>query len=444
MTRLFVNLLACALGVATVPPTAAPMDSNSSPAPTSAAETVHAPDASPNASTPTAQEDTNDAADDSIDEDVAPQTAQLAPPDPAEKKALEDRLQALEGAGLSDEDKKKAVDFYQQAIKSIAVAAQQIEAAHGFGQLLLKTREGKYSTAAYAEKLAKPLPPHEPVAGLPLVEIEKRAEAAEASLAHCRQQLAAMIAEPKRRSQRMAEFPGQVAEAQQRLKQATDDLAALGSEDAADLVTAAHCAALTYLRTECKATLYALESEQQLYEQTGDWVTTRRDYYARYVPHKEKRLADLRDIIKSLREREAQEQARLAAAAADLERPKAIRKLADDNKRLADDRAELQSRLDEVKRRLDATRQQVAQLTDEFERARKQADMLSSLGGELLRDQQARLPDARALRRSKVQRDSLRSDVLLHLYDLYDESLEACQPRRGDRRDRGEHRRNQR
>ncbi len=350
----------------------------------------------------------------------------LEPPAPADRKALEERLQSLENAGLSDEDNKRAVEFYQQALKSFDVATQQIEAARQFEAELERTKTGEQSTTCTAAKLAAPLRPYVDVAGEALADVEKRAEKVESELAGYREDLAAMIAEPKRRSQRMAELPAQIGDAQQKLKQTTDELAATGGENSADLVATARRSALEFRQNELQATLNALQCEQRLYEQGGEWVTVRRDYFARYVPYKEKRLAQLREVINRLREQEALEQARVAAAAAEVERPEAIRQLATDNKQLADERASVAARMAAITDELDAMKAELTRLTQQYARAQEQAGELSSLGGQLLREQQARLPNARALRRKSAHRESIRSDVLLHIYDLNDQSSDLA------------------
>jgi potassium efflux system protein len=414
MMRRFVLLLASALA----PIAAAPsLRAQESQRPTESASPAH-PD--PVLASAAESETSGD-----HDETPEPEPA-LTPPDPAERKALEDRLQALDGAGLSADDKQHAVEFYQQALQSFDAATQQLEAAAKFAAELERTKTGKQSTEATAAKLAAALPPYEDVTGESLADIEKRAEVAETALAGYREELAAMIAEPKRRSQRITELPKQIDDAQQKLQQATDALAALGGEDSADVVASAHRSALMMSLIELKATLHAFANEQQLYEQSGDWMAVRRDYFARYVPHKEKRLAQLREIINQLRASEAAERARLAAAAAEVERPRAVRELADANKQLADDGADVTGRMTDVTGRLDAVRTETTRLTKQFNRAQEQAGELSSLGGQLLRDQQAKLPDARAMRRNSAQRESELSDVLLRLYDLNDQRAELA------------------
>ena len=163
--------------------------------------------------------------------------------------------------------------------------------------------------------LAKPLPPYEDVAGEPLAKVESRAAKVEAELSKYRQDLAEMEAAPKCRSQRMAELPKQSPMSSRSSSKSTDELTALGSEDMADVAMARpprHADAIRGglpgdARTHC-------DREQRLYEQSGEWVKIRRDYFARYVPHKEKRLAQLRAAHQPRREDAAQQQARLAAA----------------------------------------------------------------------------------------------------------------------------------
>lgn len=355
---------------------------------------------------------------------------ELAPPDAAEKKSLEERLAALATSGLNDDDKKKATELYQQALNSFDVATQQVKAAQGFANELSDTMEGKDSTASYAARLAKPLITYDEVATLPLADIEKRAANAESWLAFYREQLAKMIAEPKRRSQRMAEIPKQIAEAQRTLKAASESLEDLENEDAADLVAAARRAALQWSQIECKATLAALDREQVLYQKSGEWVTVCRDYYARYVPYKEKRLAFYREVINRLREQETQEQARIAAAAAaeavEVNRPKQIIELANGNKRLADERTELVAAMTAVRQQLDSTRATRASLEAQKKSAEQRAEKLSNAAGQLLRDQQAKLPNISDLERDYSQREPLLSEVQLRLYSLQDDSAELA------------------
>ena len=391
-------------------------DAPTPPTSTASAETNAPPDAPAEAADAPA----------SAGETEAPATRALEPPDPARRQALEARLKALDDAGLSDEDKKRAVELYQQAIKSFDVAAQQIEAARKFEAELERTQTGTQSTTETAAKLAAPLLPYEDVTGETLAQVEKRAELLEASLAAYREELAAMLAAPKRRSQRMAELPKQISETQHKLKQADEELASLASEDAADAVAAARRCGLEFRQIELTATLYALQSEQKLYEQSSDWATVRRDYFARYVPYKEKRLAQLRDVINRLREQEAQQEARLAAAAAEIERPKAIRDLAVDNKELAEERSTVAERMAAITDERDAAKTEYTTLSQKFASSQQQAGELSYLGGQLLRDQQVKLPNVSALRRQRAAREATHSEMLLRIYDLYDQSSELA------------------
>jgi potassium-dependent mechanosensitive channel len=398
------------------------LDANASPDDTAATATEAAPLAtSLPPETPAEAEDRPESAG---ERESADRT--LEPPDPTRRQAIEERVKSLDDAGLPEDDKKRALEFYQQAIKSFDVATQQIEAARNFKAELERTRTGKQSTDATAAKLAAAPLPYEDVSGEALAQVEKRAELLETSLAQYREELAAMLAAPKRRSQRMAELPKQISEAQQKLKQAEEDLAALASEDAADAVAAARRSCLELRQTELTATLYALQAEQTLYEQSSDWVTVRRDYFARYVPYKEKRLAQLRDVINRLREQEAQEEARLAAAAAEIERPKAIRDLAIDNKDLAEERSAVAARMAAITDDRDAAKTEYTTLSQKFASSQQQAGELSYLGGQLLRDQQAKLPNVSALRRQRAARESTHSDLLLRIYDLYDQSSELA------------------
>jgi potassium efflux system protein len=353
----------------------------------------------------------------------------LVAPDPAKRKSLEDRLAALESAGLAEDAKQKATELYRQAIASFDVATQQIDIAETFEADLARIEAGDQSTQAYAEKLARPLPPYDDVSGESVEEIEKRAARLETNLAYYRDELAKMIAEPKKRSQRMAELPKQIADANERLKAASEELASLDADDAADAVAAARRQTLTYAKIEFEATLRALRCEQRLYKKGADWVATRRDYYARYVPHKEKRLDQLHEIINRVREEAAQEQARLASAAADAveaTRPKEILALANVNKALADELVTISESLSAATQDHAKAQTTILTLSEQFDRARLRAQEISSADGQLLRDQQSKLPDLRILQRRHATREPLLSELQLRAFDLYDQSSELA------------------
>jgi potassium efflux system protein len=346
--------------------------------------------------------------------------------DPKTKTDLQDRLKALDAAGLPAEDKQKATEFYQQAIEAFDLASQQIEAAKALQTQLDELPE---QLLEYQTKLANGPPPYEDVSGETLDQIAQRSKKAEESVAHCKAELAALNAEPKRRSQRMSELPKQIAEAQLKLKQVLEQASGLGKEEAGNVVAGARSAALQQSELACKATLQALEREQRVYQQGAELIKLRQDYYARYVPHKEKRLVQLRGIINQLnkrREVEAQEQAReaaeIAAEVAVVVRPKAVTDLANENKELAERRAQLRGDITAITKQKDFTKNDLQSLKDQHEAAQKQVslDELSSLSGRILRDQQAKLPNLRTLRRQNLRHEAERSDVLLMIYELND------------------------
>ncbi|RIK79347.1 MAG: hypothetical protein DCC67_10685 [Planctomycetota bacterium] len=356
-------------------------------------------------------------------DDRAPDDA-LQLQSPEIKSELEQRLKALDNAGLTAEDKQKAAELYQQAIEAFDVANQQIETARSFQKQLDELPAG---IREYTEKLNRPLKPNEDVSGLPLAEVEKRAAKVEASVAWCREQLALMKAEPKRRSQRMAELPQQIADAQAKLKDIADQLSTLGAEDVGNVLAVARRAALVQGEAAQRATLQALECEQRLYQEGAELIRLRRDYYARYVPHIEKRLAQRRAEINRRREAEARQQAQDAAqAASDKNRTGETIELAVENKLLAERRTEIVAGITTLSKQLDDARKRLEKLRADFSRAQEQAqvDELAEVIGSMLRQQQASLPNLRELKRSKMMRESERSRIQLEKYDLYDKQAE--------------------
>ena len=370
-----------------------------------------------------------DATADASDEEKKAPEDQLLALDPKTKEDLEQRLKSLDAAGLSEDEKAKAVAYYQQAIESFDVALQQIAAAQGYQKQLDAL---PVETESYSARLAKPLPPYEDVSGEPLAKVEGRGTTTETALAKYRVDLAAMIAEPKRRAQRMSELPKQIADTQQRLKQVDGEIESLGGEEVSDIVTISRRAALTQAKASLVATGQALNREQRLYQDGAQLIKLRRDYFARYVPHKEKRLAMLTEEINRRREEEAASQAAVAVAVAEAAtakaRPQAISTLATENKELAELRTNVVADMNAASKQAKAVESELRALETQFNKAEEQdkVDELSAVNGQLLREQQSKLPSLRALRRNSALREAERATVLLQIYDLSDQQSELA------------------
>lgn len=394
--------------------------SNETPPPVAAIETATPPQvddkSTPVVSAPVAAEE----------EEKQPE-GNLLQLDPKAKEDLEQRLKSVDAAALGDEAKAKAIALYQQAVESFDVAQQQLAAAQGFQKQL---EELPVETEKYALRLAKPLPPYEDVSGEPLSQVEARATKLETMLAQYRQDLASMIAEPKRRAQRMSELPKQLADAQQRLKHAQNELDALGGEEVSDVLGIARRAMLTQTRISLVATGQALDREHRYYQESARLIKLRRDYYARYVPHKEKRLAMLSDEINRRREDEAASQAAAAVAVADAarSRPEVITRLAVEIKELTKQRTEVVAKMNLARKTASVVESKLRALKEKYEKAEEQdkVDELSAVNGQLLREQQTKLPNLRLLRRSSAQRDGERAAVMLQIYSLSDQQSELA------------------
>lgn len=425
---------------AAVPP-ALPADA---PAPTPTAPVARPGDASAEAPAPAADAAPPKSETTAVADDDATSESSLVALSDSIKLDLEQQLKSLEGAGLGEADKQQAIKFYQQAIESFNVANQQLAAARKFeDDIKLITAPEQVEDAAdglkndrphplqyYEVRLARPLPPHKSLEDLSLAEVEKAAATLERSLKSYTEQLAELESEPKRRSTRLAALPKEIAEYRQKAKQAADDLGAVANEDVKDAVALARRAALTLAKQRFDATVQALEREQRLYQQGGDFIKVKRDYFARYVPHKEKRRVQLREEINERREREAQqevddaaEQARQVAKAGNANRPKVLVRLAEENELLAKRRAQIVADNTRVTQEALTANERLASLKKRFESAQEQVQIaeLSDFNGELLRKEQADLPKLNELRRRGVERRAESVDVLIEQYALNDQ-----------------------
>ncbi len=178
------------------------------------------------------------------------------------------------------------------------------------------------------------------------------------------------------------------------------------------------------------ATVQALEREQRLYQQGGDFIKIKRDYFVRYVPFKEKRFIQLREEINERREREAKQeadnaakQARRIAEGATANRPKVLARLADENEALAKRRAQVVADNTRVSQEALAANERLASLRKRYKNAQDQVQIaeLSDFNGELLRKEQADLPKLYELRRRGVDRRAERIDAQVVIYSLNDQ-----------------------
>lgn len=344
--------------------------------------------------------------------------------DPQVRVDLESRLKSLDGAGLAADEQQAAAAHYQEALKSFDIAKQQTLAAQRFQQKLDSLPEDVREQTKLLEKRK----PYDDVSGLPLAKVEETANNVASWVNIYREQLAEIEAEPKRRAQRLAELPKQISDAQRRLTEATEQLTSLGSEDVTNTVAVARRAALGQRVQALQATLDALEREQRLYQQGGEWVKLRRDFLASYVPYKEKRLAQLRQEINARRRADAEQQARRAAEVAASLQTGALKELAEHNKQLAERRQLVVAETATITKQLDDVNSRLNRLRTQFDRAQDQVtpDELSYYSGQLLRQQQAQLPNIHTLKRENAARRSVLSDALVSIFELNDQRSELA------------------
>jgi translation initiation factor 2 beta subunit (eIF-2beta)/eIF-5 len=334
-----------------------------------------------------------------VPESTTSETELLTPEKSQERQAeIKQKLAALESSGLSEEDRKKAAEFYQKALNALASVEEYR------GQLALHQRESaEYNEELkqYEEKLAN-LTNTEPVinpeADLTKLQQDLAAQdqvvqSAQADLDRSEQQL-------KNRQARLADIPQQTVERQQELEKVTTQFEAAAAKDATDVLAGAERDYLWARAEALKMSLAEMAEQRQYFTMSPDLAQVRRDFRAKYLTQQQKQLAALRQALDDKRIAEAEAQADEAARTAAVERPAAIAELANSNKVLADEQARIAEKNADLTKEDATIKKQQQELADEFDWSRNRVDQAGSTEvGQELRRQQELLPDLSAIAR---------------------------------------------
>ena len=352
-------------------------------------------------------------------DEVTPLVDPLAGPSEAVKADLEARLKSLDESPLTDDAKKSIREQLQQALVSYAAAVEQAKSARDLRKRL-DVLPAEQQNAA--QRLAKTLLPSEDVSQETIAQIEGHLSRADQWLAQYRESLKDAQSWLDGRTRRVAELPAQIAALRQQLVEMDKPASIETAADAADLAAFAKRTSAELRRQAAEATIRTLELEQRYNQEAVQLYQLGRDHWIRKISQREKRVAELRDILNRRREaaaQVAQAEARQTAAAA-AQRPALIADLAQANAQLAERRTQIVARHKDATQLEAVANEQRDALKTEFDRAQQQDQLkeLSDATGQLLRQQQAKLPNLRELKRRRIRRDSERSAIQLQQYDL--------------------------
>jgi potassium efflux system protein len=311
---------------------------------------------------------------------------------------IKQKLAALETSGLSEEDRKKAAEFYQKALNALASLEEYR------GQYELHRRESADYNAdlkRWEEKLANlattesTIDSRDDLAKLQqdLAAQDQIVQAARADLDKSEQQL-------KNRQARLADIPQQTVERQQELEKVTADFEVAAGKDATDVLAGAERDYLWARAEALKMSLAEMAEQRQYFTMSPDLAQVRRDYRAKNLAQQEKVLAALRQVVDAKRIAEAEKQASEAAETAAVERPAAIAELAKSNVTLAEEQARIAARSAALNEEKAAIEEQLKDLSAAFDRSKERVAQAGSTEvGQDLRRRQEMLPDLSAISR---------------------------------------------
>ena len=338
---------------------------------------------------------------------------------------IQERLAALEGAGLNESDKRDATESYQAALSAINLYTEKHdEVTHYEGLIAQYPQDLEEFT-----KLLSTLPPEVPDVddGRSIADLEKELALQEQALKKLRDDLDKSNSQSKARSDWLANLPNELDSTQLELEKVRQQIEELLSIAATGIPSEARRIALETRRAALEMALNAIERKREYFTSSPDLVQIRRDYRAKKVAQDEKYLEALRAVIIEQRRAEANQQASATASAAAVERPEAIAALATANAALAKDSAEVVGKIAALTDELTATKALLEEVREakKLSEERVAAAGLTEASGQQLRQQLELLPNTRGIARRISRREADRADATYSKYRLVDQRNEV-------------------
>ena len=346
---------------------------------------------------------------------------------------LQARIGQLEGAkDLEDATRQQLKETYEAALAQVRLAIERAASIAQFKQDRAEAPELLQEIRSELDQLpAEPKP--EVPDGASLQEMEQRLAQSEADLAEAKKNASELDARLKRRAERRAAMPQQVAEAKQRLNGVAQELGTAPSAEEPRAMALAKRVLLQARHSAVEKEIELYNEELLYYEATRDLLLARRDRAAREVSRGEKLVTAWQQIVNQGRRAEAEkaaqkaQQARREAAQAH----PAVRELAEGNAQLAERRTGpdgLAARIERVSAQLKALNEKREELEQQFEAVEKKVGAvgLTKAVGLLLQRRRAELPDVRAHRRSIRLRQSEIAQAQFELIELEEQGSQLA------------------
>ncbi len=340
---------------------------------------------------------------------------------------IQQRLSQTEQDSSVEEGlKTRLLDLYRQALGDLQRAADWAKKA---GEFETVKQEAPKNLKDIRDELTKPLAPATPEvpADASLQRLEQLLAQKEAELKTARDNIASLDQERKRRADRRAEVPTNIAAAKQRLDEISHEPEVPPSAEEPPQVRSAKKLAQQSRKKALEEEIKASELEIASYDARGDLLTARRDKAGREVARLEQLVSAWQTIVSERRRTDAEQAAKTAER---VRRETArshplVRKIAEENAALAKRRTEegLADKIEKAKQTYQDLTNQLATLSNNFDTVKykvKKAGLTHAMGL-VLRRERERLPDIDAHRRDLSRRQSEMSQAEVELLELDDQ-----------------------
>lgn len=328
--------------------------------------------------------------------------------------------QVKEIKDLTEENQKKAIDFYNQALGNLKKTAEFQEKAAGSATNTQNVMQRLNDLKAKIESLSRePARSYANITNLPL--LEQDLVQVEPQLEEAKQKLASWDAEIARRPNRQKEALKRVSEIDEKRNEIQKQLAVPAPADEPAAVTDARKKELETRLNLLEAEKPALKNELTSYdaEETVGYPRINQDYLKLLVKQKKDDVDALKEQIKNRRAIESQMRVEEARDKVFATHP-LLQPLAEKNQKYAEEIQALNKKIGDTDQILSSTSKTLEELKKQFTQTKEKEKLIGLTGpiGLLLRNQQATLPKIETHEQNIERRSQLIDEVQLQKFDL--------------------------
>ncbi|WP_417383120.1 mechanosensitive ion channel domain-containing protein [Gimesia sp.] len=332
---------------------------------------------------------------------TTPAPATATPPTTAQAPTVttdtvQKRIEQLkEVKDLSEENQKKALDFYNQSLSNLKKTADFQSDANTYSTLAQNAMQRLEEKKTEIENLnKKPVPTF--TENQTLSQLEQLLVQEEAKLEQDKTAASSWDEEIARRSNRQKEALTRATELDDKISELEKQLKLPIPADEPAAVTDARRMELSTRLNMRKAEKPALKSELTAYEaeETIGFPRTNQDYLKLEVKKQTELVDALKAQIKKLRDREAAMRVKEAKQQV-FETNPLLQPLAEKNQKYAEEIVDLNKKIESTDRKITQTTKTLEELKKQFDQTKAKEELIGLTGpiGLMLRSQQANLPD---------------------------------------------------